>query len=112
MTSNNGKLRNVNYGSSRRQSLGEMIKSIYNEIPETEVSAREGLASIQDSLWYTAPEVLNTIIYKIFEFLQKTPILNTPETPQWLTNIQKIWTTAMLKDSKDIADPTPTSGGG
>ncbi len=112
MTSNNEKLRNVNYGSSRRQSLGKMIKSIYNEIPETEVSARAELATIQDSLWYTAPEVLNTIIYKVFAFLQKTPILNTPEIPQWLTNIQKIWTTAMSKDSKDSPDPPPASGGG
>ena len=44
MTSNNKQLREIGYGTSRRQSLGQMIKSIYNEIPATG-SASEGRPS-------------------------------------------------------------------
>jgi hypothetical protein len=111
MTSNNEKLRKIDYGSARRQSLGQMIKSIYNEIPEIEVSARSDLANIQESLWYAAPEVLDTILHKVFTFLQITPILNTPEIPPWLRNIRQIWTTAVSSDKEDGPGPPSASDG-
>ena len=111
MTSNNEKLREIGYGTSRRQSLGQMIKSIYNEIPATEVRARADLANIQESLWYAAPEVLDTIVHKVFHFLQTTPILNTPETPPWLRNIKQIWTAAVSSNKEDGCDPPSASDG-
>ena len=106
MTSNNVKLRKIDYGSVKRQSLGKMIKDIYNEIPESETTARCDLANIQESLWYTAPEILNTIVHKVFHFLQTTPILNTPEIPQWLHNIHSIWEAA-VSENNVFSPPSP-----
>jgi len=45
MTSNNVKLRKIDYGSARRKALGKMITDIYNEIPEIETRARSDLAN-------------------------------------------------------------------
>ena len=72
MTSNNVKLRKIDYGSARRKALGKMITDIYNEIPEIETRARSDLANIQQSLWYSAPEALDIIVQRVFHFLQKS----------------------------------------
>lgn len=111
MTSNNVKLRKIDYGSARRQSFGKMITDIYNEIPEIETRARSDLANIQESLWYSAPEALDIILQRVFHFLQTTAILNTPETPSWLGNIRRIWTAALSEDGTYTPEPPSTSDG-
>jgi len=111
MTSNNVKLRKIDYGSVRRQSFGKMITDIYNEIPEIETRARSDLANIQQSLWYSAPEALDIILQRVFHFLQTTAILNTPDTPPWLKNIRQIWTAAVSSDKEDTPNPPSASDG-
>ena len=111
MTSNNVKLRKIDYGSARRKALGKMITDIYNEIPEIETRARSDLANIQESLWYAAPESLDIIVQRVFHFLQTTAILNTADTPPWLKNIRQIWTAAVSSDKEDTPDPPSASDG-
>ncbi len=111
MTSNEPKLRKIDYGSPRRMAFGKMITDIYNEIPEIETRARSDLANIQESLWYSAPEALDIILQRVFHFLQTTAIFNTADTPPWLGNIRRIWTAALSEDGTYTPEPPSTSDG-
>ena len=51
MTSNNVKLRKIDYGSARRQSFGKMITDIYNEIPESATMVKKKITKEAFERW-------------------------------------------------------------
>ena len=90
--------------------INKLIDDIIQEIPISNLKLLGYFKSEKQSLAYTAPELVNNYILKIFNILQLHVPWDSDETknPQWIINIRKIWTAAMTcpiveKDLSKIA---------
>jgi len=80
--------------SKKKKNLNNLLNSILKEIPEEKKLLSNQIKSIKTTLHYTAPEILDNIVLKIYDFLQiNIPLYDEKEktNPQWVLNINLLW---------------------
>jgi len=87
------------YASYYRNFLKDLIENILKEVPNDPENSLfiMNLNNTLESLWYKAPEILNSTLISILDILKKYIPLNADDAlnPQWVKNIRDIWTTAV-----------------
>ena len=87
---------NASYSSCLRKSLKKVINDIECEVPDTSANKMfiSRLNAERRSIPYKAPEILNTVVYKIFDILMIYAPLDDDDdanNAQWKKNISNIW---------------------